>query len=327
MQKPAISVIIPAYNAEKFIRRCVDSVLKQSLQDFEIIIVDDGSQDSTKTICEQLTLKNDKIKFFHKENGGANSTRKFGVEHSNGHYINFVDSDDTIPNNSLVQLYQTAIENKLDIIQAARRFYPNGSSTYQLSTFVKPGIYNNLEFIHLLFQNKSNAGPVGSLYKRDLFGEETFDIPKDVKLGEDFYMNLCLGVRANKVGLFNNIEAYNYFENTNSVTHVYRYTSISPQQEQLESIRRELINNHLFDEFSDDFYRRALGVLSSACFHNHQLIHSQYIKQMAQEIWPKLHYRKEKCLCYMLLHPSILPIMNTINESRKIVSNIRKRLQ
>jgi len=229
-----------------------------------------------------------------------------------------VDADDTIPNNALVQLYQTAIENKLDIIQAARRFYPNGSSTYQLSTFEKPGIYNNLEFIHLLFQNKSNAGPVGSLYKRDLFGEETFNIPKDVILGEDFYMNLCLAFRADKVGLFNNIEAYNYFENTNSVTHTYKFTSISPQMNKIESIRNILMKNNMFKEFSKDFYIMALTTLSSACLHNGIFTKEPYVRKMGKEINEHVNKPKHKFLCKMLIFPILYPIFKAVNTLRKM---------
>ena len=324
---PKVSVVIPVYNAEQFILHCVNSVLDQSFHDFEIILVDDGSHDHSLKICEEISIKDKRIRFFHKENGGSNSARRYGVEQAKGDYINFIDVDDTIPKDSIDNLYKKAIQYDLDITQSAQYFWKNQEDKPFFSGFPSDGIYNNIEFLHLLFKDRANGGPHGCLYKRGLFGKETFNLPNDVKLGEDFYMNLCLGLQAKKVGLFNDIITYNYLDNTNSVTYVYRYTSISPQQGQLESIRRELNNNQLFDEFSDDFYRRALGVLASACFHNHQLIYEQYIKQMAHEIWPNVHFWKEKCLCYMLLHPSILPIMNTINESRKIVSNIRKKIR
>lgn len=91
---PKISVIIPVYNVEEFLPRCVESVLCQTYTDYEIILVDDGSTDSSSDICDLYAQKNDKIKVYHKRNGGLADARNFGLEHSVGDYVLFLDSDD-----------------------------------------------------------------------------------------------------------------------------------------------------------------------------------------------------------------------------------------
>ena len=91
-----ISVIIPVYNVEKFLRECLDSVINQTYKDLEIILIDDGSQDNSGAICDEYALKDQRIKVFHKENGGVASTRTFGLREMSGKYFSFVDSDDVV---------------------------------------------------------------------------------------------------------------------------------------------------------------------------------------------------------------------------------------
>ena len=91
-----VSVIIPVYNAEKYLHKCVDSVLNQTLDDIEIILVDDGSTDKSPSICDDFEIKFDSIRVIHKENGGLSSARNFGMDKANGEFIGFVDSDDYI---------------------------------------------------------------------------------------------------------------------------------------------------------------------------------------------------------------------------------------
>lgn len=91
-----ISVIIPVYNVEKYLRRCVESVMLQTYKDIEILLIDDGSTDGSGQICDELAYKDRRIHVFHKENGGVSSARNLGIERACGDYICFVDSDDWI---------------------------------------------------------------------------------------------------------------------------------------------------------------------------------------------------------------------------------------
>ena len=106
-----ISVIVPVYKVEKYIHRCVDSILAQTFTDFELILVDDGSPDNCGMICDEYALKDNRIHVIHKENGGLSDARNAGIdwafEHSNSEWITFIDSDDWIHSRYLEKLYQT----------------------------------------------------------------------------------------------------------------------------------------------------------------------------------------------------------------------------
>lgn len=110
-----VSVIIPVYNVEKYLSECVDSVLHQSYQNFEIILVDDGSKDKSGEICDKYASSDSRISVIHKENGGASSARNVGMDSANGEYIFFLDSDDRIENTALEKLLTAITENDCDI--------------------------------------------------------------------------------------------------------------------------------------------------------------------------------------------------------------------
>lgn len=102
---PAISVIVPVYKVEEFLECCVDSILAQTFADFEILLVDDGSPDNSGALCDTLAMRDDRIRVFHKPNGGLSDARNFGVSHAQGDFIAFVDSDDVIHPRMLELLY------------------------------------------------------------------------------------------------------------------------------------------------------------------------------------------------------------------------------
>ena len=115
MEQDLISVIIPVYNVEKYLKRCMDSVLKQTYSNIEIIIVDDGSTDTSGSLCDEYWKKDSRITVFHKENGGLSSARNFGLERVSGNYVCFIDSDDFIHENYISFMYDKIIKNDADI--------------------------------------------------------------------------------------------------------------------------------------------------------------------------------------------------------------------
>ena len=115
---PTISVIIPVYNTEKYLRRCIDSVLAQTYQDFELLLIDDGSKDSSGAICDEYAVGDSRVKVFHKENGGVSDTRNYGLDLAQGKYLMFLDADDFwLQDDVLEVLIEKAEENDLDIIR------------------------------------------------------------------------------------------------------------------------------------------------------------------------------------------------------------------
>lgn len=105
MERPLISVIVPAYNVEKFVEKCIDSILLQSFKDFEVLLIDDGAKDSTPEICDACANKDSRIKVYHKENGGLSDARNYGIDRMQGKYVTFIDSDDYVAPGYFEYLY------------------------------------------------------------------------------------------------------------------------------------------------------------------------------------------------------------------------------
>lgn len=117
MNSPLVSIIIPVYNVRDFLPACIDSILHQSYQDFECILIDDGSTDDSGIICDEYARKDIRFRVFHKENGGVSSARNIGIENAHGDWLYFVDADDLLLENCLQTLYDCSTEN-IDLLSA-----------------------------------------------------------------------------------------------------------------------------------------------------------------------------------------------------------------
>lgn len=127
-KKPFVSVIVPVYNVEPYLRCCVDSVLAQTFSDFELILVDDGSTDGSGAICEEYAERDKRVHVVHKQNGGLGSARNAGVKHAHGKYIEFLDSDDWITPDTLAFLLHEAESKKLDLVLFGARSFVDGDA-------------------------------------------------------------------------------------------------------------------------------------------------------------------------------------------------------
>lgn len=115
---PKISVIVPVYKVEKYLRACIDSILAQTFTDFELILIDDGSPDNCGAICDEYAEKDARIRVFHKENGGVSSARNLGIERSRGEWIAFVDSDDWVESDKFSKFCEqiAGVNEQIDLI-------------------------------------------------------------------------------------------------------------------------------------------------------------------------------------------------------------------
>ena len=125
-KNPKISIIVPVYNAEQYLRRCIDSILNQSFTDFELILIDDGSKDKSSDICDEYAAKDSRVRIFHKENGGVSSARNVGLDNSCGEWVAFVDADDEIEDGYLN--IRKSFENS-DVIQKPYIIVNNNNET------------------------------------------------------------------------------------------------------------------------------------------------------------------------------------------------------
>ena len=129
---PKVSVIVPVYNVEEYLERCLDSLVNQTLKDIEIIIVNDGSTDGSKEIIQKYLNKYKNIVYLEKENGGLSSARNYGIPYAKGEYIGFVDSDDYVELTMYEKMYNKAIEEKSDMVECDFIWeYPNKKRYYR----------------------------------------------------------------------------------------------------------------------------------------------------------------------------------------------------
>ena len=182
MSHKTISVIIPVYNAEATLKTCVMSVLGQTFHDFDIIIVDDGSTDSSPAICDELQSDNNNVRCIHQKNKGQSLARWCGVEASDAQWITFVDSDDTLARNALEALC-SKVSDDTDIVLG------NGKSILQEPKDRIPiGVFR-----HLAVKGEGQIGLVwGCLYRRSVLTANLFDLPTEFRMGEDYIFWLRL---------------------------------------------------------------------------------------------------------------------------------------
>ena len=249
---PQISVIVPVYKAEKYLHRCIDSILAQTFTDFELILVNDGSPDGSGAICDEYAKKDKRVKVIHKENGGVTAARRDGVEVSKGEWITFVDSDDTIPIDAL-SIYNKNICDSFDII----RGYFNIIG-YKQEYVYKSEILSYIDYRRETIQSiKLSSGPWASLIRNTMFNNKTFNTPRDIVWGEDRIMNIRLAFENKKDVKVLSEPTYNYIMNNDSCVHtfnmtfgyledLYTYILNSIPKEQFETYIHECINFRLY---------------------------------------------------------------------------------
>ncbi len=211
---PIISIIVPVYNVEKHLKKCIDSILNQTFQDFELILVDDGSNDNSLAICEENALKDNRIKIIHKENGGLSSARNCGIEASSGEYLGFVDADDYISYNMYEFLYRNLTENNADI--AVCGLY-NCYKNKKIPQYNKEEFYlmNNVEALKTALEGvKFSMHACNKLYKRCLFEKNIFPVNK---LSEDAFVIPKILFESKRV-VVNTVPMYYYIHRQNSIT-------------------------------------------------------------------------------------------------------------
>lgn len=215
---PAISVIVPVYKVEKYLRACVDSILAQTFSDFELILVDDGSPDSCGAMCDEYAERDPRIKVIHQENGGLSAARNAGLEIARGHYVTFIDGDDVISVNFLMTLYRAAENENAEVsVCRFRRFSAALPPASGPSSKVWPAVtVSNTDAICMLYQGDESC-PVnacGKLFRSDMIGAARFPVGR---LHEDqaFVPLVCYDAR--RISLVQ-AQMYHYREREESIT-------------------------------------------------------------------------------------------------------------
>lgn len=209
MSSPTVSIIVPVYNVKEYIPRCLDSLIYQTLQDIEIIAIDDGSTDGSSSILDSYSQKDDRVKVIHVENGGVSKARNIGLDNAKGEFIGFVDSDDFVDCQMYENLLKVALETKADFVQCKFDVVDDNSSIDATKPKKEVTVIDNQsEIIKLFFDDIISSSVFNKLYKRSILSQIEF--PTDWVFAEDFSFNVRSVFKSQRIALINDV-FYHYY--------------------------------------------------------------------------------------------------------------------
>ena len=238
------SVIVPIYNIEKYIRRCIDSVLSQTFADFELILVDDGSPDKCPKICDEYAEKDSRIKVIHKENGGLVSARQAGISKARGNYIFNLDGDDAITPDALMSAYQIILETKADLVSFSYRIYTDGKLGKVVRDLAEEGIYDKKRLEEEIYPNLLSNKNMQNLFyflwgkaiKKELALKYQMNLHTSIIMGEDACCTTPCYLDANLVYMSKKA-IYLYTVRGDSITTSFKISQISQIAEAVTYLR------------------------------------------------------------------------------------------
>lgn len=252
MENEKISIIVPVYKVEKYLRVCVDSILNQTYRDLEIILVDDGSPDNCPKICDEYAEKDKRIKVVHQKNGGLSSARNTGIDIATGKYLMFVDSDDTIHPQMCEILFKNLLETDADMSECGWKKVwdinnPNNQK-YEASK-TQYVTYENNDVFDLLYNKKipSIMTAWKKLYKKELFQDIRYPIGK-IHEDEDVIHKILFKCKKH---VFANYPMYNYTQRGDSIT-----ASFNAKRLVILDILRDRID--FIKEFKPEYEKKAI---------------------------------------------------------------------
>lgn len=221
---PAISVIVPIYNAEKTLRKCVDSLLAQTFEDFEILLIDDGSPDQCGAICDEYAQQDTRVRVIHQENQGVSAARQNGIDHASGEYTIHADPDDWVEPEMLEELYKKAKEDNSDMVICD--FYIN---TYKGQTYLKqqPSSLDRKIVLKELFTHL-HGSCCNKLIKLESFKRSGARFPDGISFCEDLYVNAAMLLSEIRVSYLN--KAFYHYVKTCSESLSRRYDENSERE-------------------------------------------------------------------------------------------------
>lgn len=216
MENVEVSIIVPVYNNEKYLRQCLDSIINQTFKDIEVILVDDGSTDNSASICEEYAKEDSRVVFIHSENKGVSNARNIGIDKSKGKFIMFCDSDDWIENDYIESHYDNIITKCVDIVHSGiyRNFYKNDILKKNEAAGVSSGLYIHKNDLHryLEYVLETMEGPFLSsyakIYKSDIIKNNNIYFDTKMIFHEDFDFTLRYLQRVESIYISKDIKYY-----------------------------------------------------------------------------------------------------------------------
>lgn len=244
---PKVSIIIPVYNVEKYLERCIKSILVQTFKNFELILINDGSQDCSAQICKKYADIDKRIIFINQNNYGVSKARNKGIEISSGEYINFLDADDWLDKDAIEYLYNIVVKYNADISCYKMKNYKNGEIKNYINEKEKISIYTSEDILRKqveegLFLHSS----CNKLYNKKLIKEYENVFDTDISYAEDALFNYQIMRKCDRLA-YSNLRKYNYFINEKS-------TVKNVSEKRLDILKAQKKMYYLFNEKYSKFY-------------------------------------------------------------------------
>ncbi len=254
MKTPKISVIIPVYNVEPFLDSCINSILNQTYDNLEIILVDDGSTDSSGIICDKYAKSHKKITIIHKENAGISVARNTALDIATGELIAFIDSDDRIESNYFEILLNSLIEYDADISTCGYKKL----NKHCFCSGEKPiEVFQNEEIAEQIYRKKNiGLAPWSKLIRREIIGDLRFMVGR---INQDDLFSLQIFQRSNKI-IKNNLPLYLYTVNTSGVTY-NKYGTRKIDILPISFAKLQIVENTWIDYLPDALYSAACSFI------------------------------------------------------------------
>lgn len=314
-----ISVIIPVYNVEKYLERCLSSILAQSYENLEIILVDDGSTDNSGAICDEYGKKDARITVFHKINGGQSSARNIALDYAHGDWITFVDSDDWVDKDYVKHMLEKAISTKSQIAVIASVNTVNENVYVKKETQSFLVLDNEHAMANLLYQKYYSFSACCKLYKKELFSNIRFPEGKVYEEMEPIYRAFA---RADQIVVSDEI-LYFYFQRQGST--VRRKFSITEKMNYVENTKIVL------EDVKRNYPKLVNAAISRLLWADiHVLVHMDEIQKYEKEfklLWEDIRKNRKRVLRdknVRLINRIVLIISFLGTNALKIVFKIQK---
>lgn len=292
-----ISVIVPCYNVEKELPRCIDSILKQTYTNLEILPIDDGSTDTCGAILDQYAQTDNRVRVIHQPNGGLVAARRTGVIEATGDYLFFVDADDWIEPETIQCMLERALQTQADVTVCLRQaVFDDGHIEPGPANFLShPWVFNQEQYIQHVLQAKVTAAVCTKLFKKGVLEPEMMEFPRKYSAAEDHVIN-CGSFRNIKRAAGIDKVLYNYYMRSTSISHTF-IQSLQYYQELFHIARANMgsdIDKIYYTWHQQRFLQIYLDIIFANLMQHHKTdVYSEPFQQVLQLV-------KDKGVCQLL---------------------------
>ncbi len=314
MESPILSIIVPIYNVEPYLKQCLDSIKKQTFTNFEAILIDDGSPDGCGRICDEYALADSRFKVIHQKNKGLLATRKVGVSKAIGTYVGFVDSDDWIADFSYEKMIEQALQHDTDIVLVSGLRVAEKGKPKSFSNTLEAGLYDKQRLIqevypimlgnHDMYANRNIQPSVClKIFRKTLIESVYSTLTHDIVQGEDMACSYSCLLNAQSIYVLDHsIKGYFYRYNPNSVSWTYKKNLLQQSMNLCDFLRSNPLGKDIPQYQMDIYYEE--------CFFAIQSYFNEYLTKN------RVHGKEKiKRLRAIVEHPQVVRAMNTIDMS------------